>query len=187
MVTVKHSFPSFQGLSASIPYVLYYGKFTARMQEEEKVSGVVTILSSKSMLAARETQPDGAPLILGRGRAPGDNKRARAPRAASHLLSILFPLTRGKQEEKELSGRKIRAPGENVIAYRPPLSFATCSQKQEQKDGRQVEVTPWFPATHPSRALQPCLQRACWGTARARARNACREMFPHQDTATSSL
>jgi len=29
------------------------------MQEEEKVSGLITILSSKSMLAPRETQLDG--------------------------------------------------------------------------------------------------------------------------------
>lgn len=186
-MTVKHSFPSFRGLSASIPYVLNYGKFTARMQEEEEVSGLITGLSSKSMLAPRETQLDGAPLILGLGRAPGDNKKvSTATRAASHLLSILFALTRGKQEEKEISGRKIRIPGETVYAYRLPLPFSTCSQKWEQKAGRQAEVTLGFPATHPSRELQPCPQSACWGTVRAGARNACREMFPHQDSATSA-
>ena len=81
------------------------------MQEEEKVSELVIILSSKSTLAPRETQLDGTPLILGLGRAPGDNKKVSAtPRAASHLLSTLFPLTRGKQEEKGISGRKIRTP-----------------------------------------------------------------------------
>lgn len=187
MVTVKHSFPSFQGLSASIPYVLNYGKFTARMQKEEKVSGLVTTLSSKSLLAPWETQQDGTPLILGLGRAPGDKKKAsRARRAASHLLSILFPLTRGKQEEKEISGRKIRTPGENVNAYRPPLPFSTCSQKQEQRAGRQVEVTLGFPATHPFRTLQSCPRSPCWETVGARARNACREMFPHRDSATSA-
>lgn len=77
------------------------------MQEEEKVSGLVTILSPKSTLASRETQLDEPPFILGVGRAPGDNEKvSTAPRAASHLLSILFPLTRGKQEEKEILGGK---------------------------------------------------------------------------------
>lgn len=72
----------------------------------------------------KETQLGGAPFILRLGRAPEDNKKASAaPRAASHLLSILFPLSRGKQEEKEISGRKIKTAGENVNAYRPHIFY----------------------------------------------------------------
>jgi len=87
-------------------------------------------------------------------------KASTAPRAAFHQLSILFPLTRGKHKEKEISGRNIRTPRENVNAYRPPFPFSMCTQKQKQKAGRQGEATPGFPATHPSRT-QPCPQSAC--------------------------
>lgn len=89
-------------------------------------------------------------------------EESAAPRAASHLLSTLFPRSWGEQEEEEISGRKIRTAGENVNAYRPRLPFPVCSQKWEQKARRQIEVTPGFPATHPSQALQPCPQRARW-------------------------
>ena len=70
-------------------------------KRRKKVSGLVRVLSSKSMLAPRETQVDGAPLIWGLGKDPGHNKKvSTSPRAASHQLSILFPLTRGKQKEE---------------------------------------------------------------------------------------
>lgn len=49
------------------------------MQQEE-VSGLVTILSSKSLLAPREIQLDGIPLILELGRVPGDRNVSAAPK-----------------------------------------------------------------------------------------------------------
>lgn len=70
------------------------------MQQEEVVSGLVTVLSFKSMLAPREIQLDGVPLILELGRAPGHRNVSALLKTASHLLSILFSLTRGMQESR---------------------------------------------------------------------------------------
>lgn len=105
LVTVKHSSPSFQGLAASILYVLNYGKYTTRTQNEEK-----GLRTGQSFIIQEYVGTKGNPggwSIWGLSKGPGVNKKVSAsPRAASHLLSILFPITRGKQKEKEGGLRK---------------------------------------------------------------------------------
>lgn len=89
------------------------------MQQEE-VSGQVTILTSKSLLAPREIQLNGIPLILELGRAPADRNVGAAPKAASHLLSTLFPLPRGLQERSNLR-KENEDTRRKCESYRAPL------------------------------------------------------------------
>lgn len=179
-MTVKHSFPSFWGLSASIPYVL---KFTATVQQEE-VSGQVTILTSKSLLAPREIQLNGIPLILELGRAPADRNVGAAPKAASHLLSTLFPLPRGCRRGV-ISGRKMRIPGENVNRIGHPCNFLCAARSTIKQLEDRLRWHQGFLSHIPLEHLIPA-PRVPAGEDQATATSACREMFPPQDWATSA-